>query len=67
MGFIKGLSFFILNIAIFVIAVRFISLLLDKIGIFRGMERIFGKRGNNSKVDIIEADDVQIDDVDESE
>jgi hypothetical protein len=66
MGIIKGLSIFLLNMAIFVIAIRFITLLLDRIGVFRFMERLFGKR-SNVRTDIIEADDVQVDDADDGE
>jgi hypothetical protein len=64
MGFIKGLSIFLLNMVIFVIAIRFITMFLERIGLFRGMEKLFGKR-SNVRTDIIEADDVQVNDIDD--
>jgi hypothetical protein len=38
----------LLNLAIIIILVRFISLFLARLGIFNFMERLFGKRSNNN-------------------
>jgi hypothetical protein len=60
MGFIRGLMLFLLNIAIFVIALRFVSMLLERAGVFRFLDRLFGKRDNrvfyDENVDIIITD-----------
>jgi hypothetical protein len=63
MGIVKGIMIFLLNMAIFVVAIRFVSLLLERAGVFKFMERLFGK-GSDVKTDVIEADDVQINDID---
>ncbi|MCL2697796.1 MAG: hypothetical protein FWE74_06920 [Oscillospiraceae bacterium] len=55
---------FLANIAIFVIAVRFVTLILDKIGIFRAMERFFGKRDNNN-IQVHDVRDYEVRDADE--
>jgi len=52
MGFIKAILIFALNITILVVAIRFVSLLLERVGFFRAMERLFGKR-SDEKGDVI--------------
>lgn len=63
MGIIKVLLIFILNITVFVIAVRFITLFLERIGFFGGMERMFKKRENHAQVH--DAQDYEVRDADE--
>ncbi|MCL2637018.1 MAG: hypothetical protein FWD48_01480 [Oscillospiraceae bacterium] len=65
MGFLKGLLIFVLNITVFVIAVRFITLFLERIGVFKAMERVFGKRENNSQIH--DLNDYEVRDADKSD
>jgi hypothetical protein len=49
MGVIKGLLIFLANVAVFVLAIRFVTLIFERVGVFRTMERFFGKRSENTE------------------
>jgi len=62
MGIIKGLLILTANMALVIIMIRFITLALEKTGIFKAMERLFGKRDNQV---VHEVKDYQVSDADD--
>jgi hypothetical protein len=64
MGLVKGLIIFITNITIFIIAIRFVSMLLERVGLFKSMERLFGKR-DDEQAQHYQVNDYKVHDDDE--
>jgi len=46
MGIIKGIIFMVLNLAVFLILITVVRLALEKFGVFRFLEGLFGKRND---------------------
>ena len=63
MGFIKGLLIFTANMALVIIMIRFITLVLEKIGVFKAMERLFGKNQEQAQGNYKDEGDKPEDDV----
>jgi len=63
MGIIKGLLILTANMALVIIMIRFITLALEKTGIFRGMERLFGKNQEQAQDNYKDEGDKPEDDV----
>jgi hypothetical protein len=69
MGFIKFIIILLINLTIVVIGIRFVSLILDRLGVFGFMERLFGRRNDyqvreQNTEEKIYADEVKQDDDD---
>jgi len=66
MGIIKFVLILLANLTIIVVGIRFVSIILERLGVFAAMERLFGKpqyTKRNDDIIIIQKDEDENNDI----